>query len=150
MRLTELVDLVELRQELIERDRLQGGCEFLLAADIDHDDAERDERDEERDITPVGDLVEGRDQEHEVDDHDADCEDHLDDLAAEQQDQGDEDPGDRHVPGNRKTVRKGEVVRGPEDDDDEQAPQRAAASSSYRYRSGSGAGVRYTRYAGAG
>ena len=40
---------------------MQGRREFFLAAHINHDDAERDERDDERPVAPEGDLVEIRD-----------------------------------------------------------------------------------------
>ncbi len=109
------VDPVELRQELVQRDRLQGSGEFLLAAHIDHDDGERDERNDKRPEAPGRDLLEIRQQEEDSDEQHSRGDEALHDLAAEHKNPGDHDRSDRHRPADRKTVGMGEVVGCPED-----------------------------------
>ena len=77
------VDFVELWQELLQRDGLQGRREFFLAVDIDHDDTERYEGDEKRPVAPERDLGEIRYQEDEGDEQNSGGNTALHDLAPE-------------------------------------------------------------------
>src|SRR5208282_1928505 len=103
------VEIVEFRQELIERHRLQGSRKAALAVYVDEDDRERDSRNQERPVTALRDLVKICDEERPGHDQHEPRDQALEDIAAEQEDPDDQDTGDHHRPADRQPVRLGKV-----------------------------------------